>query len=89
MSGPCLCGDSYCPHCGNPAEAARCDAIEELCDKVIGLDMSQEEMEIFWKIGSAAVEAIRPSLRDLADVRAAMQARAEADLMDIIEEDVN
>lgn len=89
MSGPCLCGDSYCPHCGNPAEAARCDALEELCDKVIGLDMSQEEMEIFWKVGLAAVEAIRPALRDLSDVRASMQAMADADLMDIIEEDVN
>lgn len=89
MSGPCLCGDAYCPHCGDPEGAARCDALEDLCDKIIGLDMSQEEMEIFWKIGSAAVEAIRPALRDLADVRAAMQARAEADLMDIIEEDVN
>jgi sarcosine oxidase delta subunit len=29
--GPCLCGDCYCPHCGDPGAAA----FEAFCDEAI------------------------------------------------------
>lgn len=29
MSGPCLCGDVYCPSCGNPGAAAYDDFMTE------------------------------------------------------------
>jgi len=34
MKGPCLCGDPYCPSCGNPAAAAYADAVGEAMDEM-------------------------------------------------------
>lgn len=31
--GPCMCGDPYCPFCGNPAAAAYADFVEDLLEK--------------------------------------------------------
>lgn len=33
MRGPCLCGDPYCPHCGNPGAAVWEAFMEEAHDK--------------------------------------------------------
>jgi hypothetical protein len=34
MVGPCLCGDPYCPSCGDPAAAAFADAIDLLLEDI-------------------------------------------------------
>jgi len=40
MTGPCLCGDPYCPRCGNPERAAAEEAEEKLLDELGDLDMA-------------------------------------------------
>lgn len=33
FQGPCMCGDPYCPHCGDPSLAQ----LEDLCDEFLEL----------------------------------------------------
>lgn len=45
MTGPCMCGDPYCPSCGDPGAAAwedAMDAFSEWAEKE-GLDLSELE----------------------------------------------
>ena len=56
---PCMCGDPYCPRCGNPylakieaAEDGLLDALSEVCQTV-------EDYEIVKQVGTAAVKAAR------------------------------
>jgi hypothetical protein len=70
MRGPCLCGDPYCPSCGDP-EAAR---VEEECEKLwTEMDekrMSLIELKLFKDVGFAAVEGHREACKDVvAEVR--------------------
>lgn len=62
--GPCLCGDPYCGSCGNPEQAAYEDACTELGDRLIEMKLSKEELELFEKVGRAAVERLRPMLQE-------------------------
>ena len=32
VTGPCLCGDPYCPSCGDPSLAAAEEAEQKLCE---------------------------------------------------------
>lgn len=34
VRGPCLCGDIYCPHCGDPGAAELEAAEEHLCEEL-------------------------------------------------------
>lgn len=57
--GPCLCGDIYCPRCGNPEQAAYADAIEDLCEELEKMKLSDMELELFKSVGIEAVKQHR------------------------------
>lgn len=60
-SGPCLCGDPYCPYCGYPG-AAELEAWQEhLCE--ITADFDEEQARIFETVGMAAVKAYDEALK--------------------------
>jgi hypothetical protein len=59
MTGPCLCGDPYCPRCGNPERAAAEEAEERLLDELGELDMAVDEYELLRKIAPNIIEAFR------------------------------
>lgn len=50
MSGPCVCGDPYCPRCGDPERAKAELAAERLADTVVELNATEEEVEMLIKI---------------------------------------
>ena len=58
-TGPCLCGDPYCPYCGNPAEAKYNEIFDSMIEKINDLDMNYAELLIFEKAGKEAVEHYR------------------------------
>lgn len=58
-TGPCLCGDPYCPQCGDPAAARYADAWDEFIDVINDLDCDANELAIFERAGKEAVEHYR------------------------------
>ena len=60
-TGPCLCGDPYCPRCGNPGAAAYEEAMDVFDEGISELDMDIDEIEIFYQAGKEAVEHYRKS----------------------------
>lgn len=58
-TGPCLCGDPYCPSCGDPAAARYADALDTLIDNINELDCDETEIAIFEQAGKEAVEHYR------------------------------
>lgn len=57
--GPCLCGDPYCPSCGNPG-LAKLEAIQDdFMEKLNKLGLAEEEYQLFFDVGEAAVKAAR------------------------------
>lgn len=74
--GPCLCGDTACPSCGNPYQAAVEAAEEAAFDQLGGAKLSPEEYDLVVVVGLAAVEAARrESQRVISEVHA-VQAEA-------------
>ena len=66
-NGPCLCGDPYCPHCGDPY-AAEIEAAEEgLMEAFHEARFSPEEYAIVLRVGMEAVEAAREASRQAVD----------------------
>ena len=57
MTGPCMCGDPYCPSCGDPQAAAVEAFIDALYEKV--QDFNEDEAAVFVAAGEAAVKAMR------------------------------
>lgn len=55
--GPCLCGDPYCPRCGNPA-AAELEEAEQACIDAFS-DFNVAEYEMAKKAGVDAVKKHR------------------------------
>lgn len=62
--GPCLCGDPYCPSCGNPSQAAFGDALDQLCEDLEEMGLDEHEFVLFVTTGKAAVEAYRNAEKD-------------------------
>lgn len=60
-TGPCLCGDPYCPSCGDPAAARYADAWDEFIDAINDINPDETELAIFEKAGKEAVEYYRKS----------------------------
>ena len=54
--GPCLCGDPYCPQCGNPHLAALEDMAEQILEAVVEANLSAEQFEIVLTIIKKAGE---------------------------------
>lgn len=42
MTGPCLCGDTYCPSCGNPSAAAYADCVDTFAEKLATANLTEE-----------------------------------------------
>jgi len=79
-NGPCLCGDPYCPSCGNPASAALEDAIGEAADRLVdGLyneNLDPDEYDLVLEVGLAAVRSARKITQ--ARIKEALDATAQA-----------
>ena len=45
MKGPCLCGDPYCPSCGNPEQQKFYDYLDEFVEEVLS-KCSMETLEL-------------------------------------------
>lgn len=57
--GPCLCGDPYCPRCGNP-EAAKLEAAQDdLLTRLAAFGITADEYAIVLEVGTAAVKSAR------------------------------
>lgn len=56
MIGPCMCGDPYCPSCGDPGLAKFEAFIEELSEEMSKL--TEDECHVFVAAGRAAVAAV-------------------------------
>jgi hypothetical protein len=61
--GPCLCGDPYCPSCGDPGAVAREDWIDHL--DTITADFDDLEAGIFERVGMKAVEEFRAAQKEI------------------------
>lgn len=57
--GPCLCGDPYCPRCGDPTEARIDEAMDRLIDNIRDINCDADEVMIFSQAGREAVEHYR------------------------------
>jgi len=64
MIGPCLCGDPYCPNCGDPSQAELADAIDAMADAVSSVFQSPSEVTLFQQAGLAALNAARDLVKD-------------------------
>lgn len=61
--GPCLCGDPYCPSCGDP-ELGRIEAAEEAMMKALSdQKFTVEEYEFATRVAIQSVEAFREALK--------------------------
>lgn len=76
MSGPCMCGDPYCPRCGNPAAARLEEELQALCDDLH--DCTEFELHQVRLVAKATVEMIRATERNVNQERAAVEAEAAA-----------
>lgn len=78
-SGPCMCGDPYCPHCGSPY-AAELEAAEEWLMEVFHkAGFAPDEYRMAGRVGLAAVrEARRMEKKREQDLRA-IEAEAKWD----------
>ena len=63
--GPCLCGDPYCPSCGDPSLALWEDAIDKLSERLEKAGLDEYEFKLFVTVGFAAIEAHREANRGL------------------------
>lgn len=77
MSGPCLCGDPYCPSCGSPGQAKLEAAYEAATDAMINYKLSPDEVAVFAKIGLEAALAFRTELDRVIQERAALEQEAK------------
>jgi len=57
--GPCLCGDPYCPRCGDP-ERGKCEeAFDDLLDALMEKELTVPEIMMVKAIALVCVEAHR------------------------------
>lgn len=78
MPGPCLCGDPYCPSCGNPEQENFKDAIDDLCEKMEDEQLSDHELGLFISVGFAAVKEHRRAVGGImSDVNADHNAHVD------------
>jgi hypothetical protein len=73
--GPCLCGDPYCPHCGDPAAAAIEEAEVWAMERLAKARLAADEYQIVVRAGLAAVKAARKRVKS-----AVGEAVAESEL---------
>lgn len=59
MTGPCLCGDPYCPSCGDPGLAEKEAAHEAFAERLWNTDLAAGELDLLFEAGMAAVKAHR------------------------------
>lgn len=59
MIGPCLCGDPYCPSCGNPGLALLEEAESWAMETLSKANLSPDEYKIAVSVGLAAVHHAR------------------------------
>jgi len=57
--GPCLCGDPYCPYCGDPGAAAVEEAGIWAMERLAKARLTADEYRIVVRAGLAAVKASR------------------------------
>ena len=76
MTGPCLCGDTYCPNCGNPDQAAFDDWADDFIGKLDGLGINKHEAEMIENMALALVEQFRGCFNGLFSERAAEAEQA-------------
>lgn len=70
--GPCLCGDTYCPSCGNPYAAELEAASEWAGEALFKAKLTPDEYRIVVSVGLAAVHHARKAAKaQLADYQAA------------------
>jgi len=63
MIGPCMCGDPYCPSCGDPGLAKYEQACDDLLAELEAAELTPEEFEVFKTVGLAAVDAHRAGVK--------------------------
>ena len=52
-TGPCLCGDPYCPSCGDPEAALFADAIDEVFNDLCNFITTEEDLILFKSFAEA------------------------------------
>lgn len=55
----CMCGDPYCPSCGNPNRARVEEAEINLIDACVSAGLTVEEYAVVRDVGLRAVEVMR------------------------------
>lgn len=66
MSGPCLCGDPYCPYCGT-SDAKYGDECEDLGNMVYDLGLDETEMKYLKKAIPLFVKLMRRLKHEVKD----------------------
>lgn len=64
MVGPCLCGDPYCPHCGDPSRMAVEEAEQDLMETLYELKLSAVEYKMIKQIALAIIPGHRKDVAD-------------------------
>lgn len=76
--GPCLCGDVYCPSCGNPGLAAIEAAADTMLERFSKAGLTPQEYEIVTNHGLALIETVRAAAASASKEILALQAEANA-----------
>lgn len=80
MSGPCLCGDPYCPRCGNPSLAKLEAAQDWAAEQFANADLDENEYKLAVAVGLAAVTASRELVANALAGERAVYAEAIAEI---------
>lgn len=78
MSEPCLCGDPYCPRCGNPFAAQSEAAEQALMERLAFERLSPDEYALVGEIGLQAVKAVRAAVAAYQENQRFLAAEAES-----------
>jgi len=65
MVGPCLCGDPYCPSCGDPSAAEFEEWIERFTDKLIEAKIDIFEAKFIENSVFVLLKVYRDNIKDI------------------------
>lgn len=79
MSGPCLCGDPYCPSCGNPGLADWEAAMEAINEEVEAATKAGVRPDVIIAVVKALREGAERETQEIEQMRLQNEAETAAD----------
>lgn len=84
MKGPCLCGDPYCPSCGDPSLAEREAADDALFDKLEEIKAGPDFVLLLTKV----IQPLNDAIDKMVEDRVNNARQGDAEYISLLEEDI-